>query len=146
MNKRLKWLALAALVLCAGGILFRTPRALAKRALSPILKHVLGRTKKHQTPATKPTRPLIIGYNLDFPGDWSNLMPFIDLMHDARPWAGCCAEKDRRFDATAHLDLDAQGWPRSLRYRDLPSQSYGWIETVFSTQESVPDIGNRLLG
>src|SRR5664279_3108094 len=146
MNKRLKWLALAALVLCAGGILFRTPRALAKRALSPILKHALGGTKKHQTPALKPTRPLIIGYNLDFPGDWSNLMPFIDLMHDARPWAGCCAEKDRRFDATAHLDLDAQGWPRSLRYRDLPSQSYGWIETVFSTQESVPDIGNRLLG
>jgi hypothetical protein len=141
MNKRLRWLAFAALVVCAGGVLFRTPRALAKRALSPILKHVLGKTKKHQAKAAMPTPPLVIGYNLDFPGDWSNLMPFIDLMHDARPWAGCCSGTDPKFDAAAHLNLDAQGWPRSLHYRDLPSQSYAWIETVFSTQESVPDIG-----
>jgi len=84
-----------------------------------------------------------IGYNLDYPGDWSNLMPFIDLMHDACPWMGSCGESDPRCDSTAHLDLDAKGWPRSLRYRDDASRSYAAIETVFSTHKSVPDIGRR---
>src|SRR5688572_21960092 len=27
-----------------------------------------------------------LGYNMDFPGDWSLVTPFIDLMHDARVW------------------------------------------------------------
>ena len=103
-------------------------------------------------PANKPARPRsvgqanarsTIGYNLDFPGDWSNLMPFIDLMHDARPWMGACGEIDPHCDATAHLDLDAKGWPRSLKYRDDASRSYAAIETVFSTHQSVPDVGRR---
>ena len=84
-----------------------------------------------------------IGYNLDFPGDWSNLMPFIDLMRDARPWAGVCGEGEPRCDQQAHLDLDARGWPRSLHYRDDPSRSYAAIETVFSTHQNVPDVGRR---
>jgi hypothetical protein len=56
-----------------------------------------------------PRSDLIVGYNLDFPGDWSDAMPFLDLMHDARPWEGVGAG-----DKYAGLDLDEHGWPRSL--------------------------------
>lgn len=146
MTKRLVWLSLVALGLFAGGMLFRTPRALARRALSPIVDRVLGKAKtKHQPPVTLPVQPLLVGYNLDFPGDWSNLMPFIDLMHDARPWSGTCLDTDPKCDETAHLDLDSHGWPRSLRYRDDPTRSYGSIQTVFSTQQAVPDVGKTFL-
>ena len=146
MNKRLMWLALATLGLFAGGLVFRTPRALARRALSPILSRVLGKTKtKPRPPVPVPDQPLLVGYNLDFPGDWSNLMPFIDLMHDARPWSGTCSDSDPKCDASAHLDLDSHGWPRSLRYRDDPTRSYVNIQTIFSSHRSVPDVGKRFL-
>jgi hypothetical protein len=82
-----------------------------------------------------------IGYNLDFPGDWTLLRPFIDLMHNARPWAGACADADPRCDHYAHLTLDAQGWPKTLQYRDMPTQSYGHLETVFSTIVGGPEVG-----
>jgi hypothetical protein len=60
---------------------------------------------------------LIIGYNLDFPGDWSDAMPFLDLMHDARPWTG---NGGQEADGYAGLDLDAHGWPKTLgRYEHL---------------------------
>ncbi len=90
------------------------------------------------TARAHPRSPL--GYNLDFPGDWSNLRPFIDLMHNARPWAGACAEDDRRCDRYAHLALDEQGWPRSLAYRDRPG-AYAHVESVVSTITQGPDIG-----
>lgn len=140
MNKRLTWLILAGVVVLAGLAFFRTPRALARKALAPILKSKAPKPRQ-QTAASKPAQPLLIGYNLDFPGDWSNLMPFIDLMHDARMWSGQCSDADRKCDARAHLDLDEHGWPRSLRYRDDPTRSYAGIETVFSTHQKVPDVG-----
>ncbi|HVZ87764.1 MAG TPA: hypothetical protein VHG72_12395 [Polyangia bacterium] len=56
-------------------------------------------------PRSKP----IIGYNMDFPGDWTEAIPFVDLMHDARPWEGGGAG-----DKYAGLDLDDHGWPKSL--------------------------------
>ena len=49
-----------------------------------------------------------LGYNMDFPGDWSLVTPFIDLMHDARVWDAGSPE------ATAKLSLDAQGVPQKL--------------------------------
>ena len=82
-----------------------------------------------------------IGYNLDFPGEWSRLRPFIDLMHNARPWAGVCAAADPHCDPYRHLILDAQGWPRSLQYRDNPSLSYAHVESVFSTVTGGPEVG-----
>jgi hypothetical protein len=82
-----------------------------------------------------------LGYNLDFPGDWSNLIPFINLMDDSREWAGQCPTNDSSCDPVAHLDLDAQGWPRSLKYKDDPTRSYRAIETVFSTVTVGPAIG-----
>jgi hypothetical protein len=82
-----------------------------------------------------------IGYNLDFPGDWSLLRPFIDLMHNARPWAGVCAAPDPHCDGYRHLVLDAQGWPRILQYRDNPSLAYDHVESVVSTTKGGPEVG-----
>jgi hypothetical protein len=97
-------------------------------------------TKALAAPArAHPRSPL--GYNLDFPGDWTYLRPFIDLMHNARPWTGTCAEDDPRCDRFAHLSLDRRGWPRTLAYRDRPSAAYAHVETVFSTITTGPDIG-----
>ncbi len=59
-------------------------------------------------PRAEPTKPLILGYNLDFPGDWSEALPFLDLMRDARPWAGAVAGRP------LGAKLDAQGWPVDL--------------------------------
>jgi hypothetical protein len=54
-------------------------------------------------------------------------------MHNARPWIGVCPEADPKCDQYSHESLDAQGWPRTFQYRDLPNRSYRWMETVFST-------------
>ena len=67
----------------------------------------------------------IIGYNLDFPGDWSQAMPFLDLMHDARPWEG----KGEASDKYAGLDLDDHGWPKSLG-------PYTQITSIIRTEHS----------
>ena len=66
-----------------------------------------------RVPARPPPSPLVLGYNLDFPGDWSDAIPFIDLMHDARPWQG-----GGKKDPVVDLDLDTHGWPRSLNGYD----------------------------
>src|SRR5262245_40318599 len=36
-----------------------------------------------------------LGYNLDFPGDWTNLPPFIDQMKNSRAVVGDCSSDDR---------------------------------------------------
>jgi len=87
------------------------------------------------SPAKPPTGNArsAVGYNLDFPGDWSGLPPFIDLMKNARGWIGACAEEDRECDGVSQLDLDEHGWLRSLRYKDHPERSYARVETVVLT-------------
>jgi len=82
-----------------------------------------------------------LGYNLDFPGDWSNLPPFIDQFKNARALYGACSEADSDCDQTQHLDLDEHGWVRSLRYRDDPERSYAYIEVIFNTSKQRSDIG-----
>lgn len=137
--------------MCAASRLLGSSRRMLVKTTPPSPELALPTVKVAPPPLGKPKPRAVgtanarstLGYNLDFPGDWSNLMPFIDLMRDARPWMGACVESEPDCDKHAHLDLDAKGWPRSLRYRDDPSRSYAAIETVFSTQLNVPDVGRR---
>lgn len=86
-----------------------------------------------------------LGYNLDFPGDWTNLPPFLDQLKNSRAPVGNCAEEDPECDHAAHLDLDEHGWPRSLTYRDDPSQAYSSIDFVFNTSDERSDIGSEFV-
>jgi hypothetical protein len=86
-----------------------------------------------------------LGYNLDFPGDWTNLPPFIDQFKNARALYGACAEADADCDQTAHLDLDEHGWVRSLRYRDDPEHAYAFVEVIFNTSKQRSDIGKPFI-
>jgi hypothetical protein len=82
-----------------------------------------------------------LGYNMDYPGDWTNLPPFIDNFKNARGFQGSCSDGDPECEVTAHLDLDPHGWVRSLRYRDQPSRSYGRVEVIVNTSQERSDIG-----
>ena len=86
-----------------------------------------------------------LGYNLDFPGDWTNLPPFIDQFKNARGLYGACTEADPECDQTQHLDLDEHGWVRSLRYKDEPGRSYAYIEVIFNTSKQRSDIGQAFV-
>jgi hypothetical protein len=57
-----------------------------------------------------------LGTNLDAVVDFSPQLPFIDLFKASRPWYG---QADGTFDTNESnlLDLDAQGWVRSLNVR-----------------------------
>jgi hypothetical protein len=86
-----------------------------------------------------------VGYNLDFPGDWTGLPPFIDLMKNARAWTGSCPDADSDCDGVSQLSLDGQGWVRSLRYKDHPGKAYGYVETVVLTRKGQPGFGGDLI-
>lgn len=87
----------------------------------------------------------VVGYNLDFPGDWSGLVPFIDLMKNARAWSGSCPESDPECDGVSQLDLDEHGWVRSLRYKDQPERAYSYVEKVVFTRNEQPGYGGELV-
>jgi len=93
----------------------------------------------HRRPAST------LGYNMDYPGDWTNMPPFIDQMKNARAVQGECSSVDPGCDPAAHLDLDANGWVKSLRYRDDPSRSYAAAHVVFNTSSERPDIGKTFV-
>ncbi len=84
-----------------------------------------------------------LGYNMDFPGDWTNLPPFIDNFKNARGFEGVCGEAEPGCHPTAHLDLDEHGWLRSLRYKDEPSRLYRRVDVIVSSSKARPDIGKR---
>lgn len=86
-----------------------------------------------------------LGYNLDFPGDWTNLPPFIDQMKNSRAPVGNCGDEDPDCDGVAHLNLDEHGWPRSLTYRDDPSRAYSSIDILFNTSNDRSDIGQEFV-
>jgi hypothetical protein len=87
----------------------------------------------------------MLGYNLDFPGEWSNLPPFIDLMKNTQTFVGECADDDPDCDQRAHLDLDAQGWVKSLRYVDDPARSYQRVALPINTSDARPDVGQTFV-
>lgn len=77
----------------------------------------------------------MVGYNMDYPGDWTGMPPFIDLMKNSRAWQGSCSDADPSCDTMAHLSLDEHGWVESLAYRDQPGQAYARVETVVFTNK-----------
>lgn len=85
----------------------------------------------------------VLGYNLDYPGDWTAQPPFIDQMKNSRALTGSC-EPDE-CDATRHLNLDANGWPRSLQFVDDPARAYTRIETYLNSSEERYDLGQRFV-
>lgn len=89
--------------------------------------------------AVQPVQKFQMGYNLDFPGDWTNLPPFIDHFKNARGFAGVC--EPVACDPIAHLDLDAQGWLKSLTFRDDPTRSYSYVESILNTTAVRSDQG-----
>lgn len=92
-----------------------------------------------------PARDFRLGYNLDFPGDWTNLPPFIDQIKNARGWSAACSEEDPDCHPTRHLELDAQGWVKTLRYRGDPTRSYDRVELIFNSSKHRSDIGQRFV-
>jgi hypothetical protein len=92
-----------------------------------------------------PRKASTLGYNMDYPGDWTNLPPFIDQMKNARALEGECSAADANCDATAHLDLDESGWLRSLHYRDDASGAYSAAHILFNSSDQRPDIGDTFV-
>lgn len=87
----------------------------------------------------------VVGYNLDFPGDWSGLVPFIDLMKNARAWTGSCPDGDPDCDGVSQLSLDERGWVRTLRYKDRRQHAYAYVETVVFTHTDQPGFDGDLV-
>jgi hypothetical protein len=99
-----------------------------------------------QTPPVSTARSAFtLGYNMDYPGDWTNSPPFIDQMKNARAMQGVCSSLDPSCDLAAHLDLDANGWVRSLQYREDPSMAYARIAIVLNTSDDRHDIGETFV-
>jgi hypothetical protein len=127
----------------SGRILCGTPLALLGFVLSACGG---GESIAAPAPADNPSNETSsLGYNLDFPGDWSNLPPFIDLMKNTVTFIGECPDADPECDQRAHLDVDEQGWVRSLRYVDDPDLSYSRIAVPLNTSDARPDIGQTFV-
>jgi hypothetical protein len=88
-----------------------------------------------------PRHPSILGYNMDYPGDWSNVPPFIDQVKNGRAIQGECDAVEPGCDRALHLDLDAGGWVRSLKYKDDPTRSYSAASMIINTSNERSDIG-----
>jgi hypothetical protein len=54
-----------------------------------------------------------IGTNLAPIDDWSTEQPFADLMKQSRDWI---SNTDAQWDDGRKIDVDAHGWPKSLKY------------------------------
>ena len=56
-----------------------------------------------------------VGTNLDFVSYWSPQLPFVDVMKSATPWISAdLATQNTVWDNQKKIDLDANGWVRSL--------------------------------
>ncbi len=100
---------------------------------------------RHERPVPVPlAADFRLGYNMDYPGDWSNLPPFIDHFKNARGFTGVCADEDD-CHPTQHLDLDARGWVKSLKYRDDPARAYERVEVIINSSRERSDIGKAFV-
>jgi hypothetical protein len=97
------------------------------------------------SPNAGPRRASTLGYNMDYPGDWTNVPPFIDQMKNARAVLGDCASADPDCDPARHLDLDANGWVRSLTYKDDATHAYAGVHAIVTTSNQRPDIGQTFV-
>jgi hypothetical protein len=104
------------------------------------LKHDLASDSGADVAEAKPRRPSMLGYNMDFPGEWTNMPPFIDQMKNARAFRGECSAADPKCDPSAHLDLDDEGWVKSLAYKDDPLRAYSAVNVILNTSSDRPDI------
>ena len=109
----------------------------------------LSRTDPSSSPEARvlsaPRKASTLGYNMDFPGDWTNVPPFIDQMKNARALQGDCSSADPDCDPIAHLDLDDHGWLKSLRYRDDASRAYSAAHAIVNSSDERPDIGETFV-
>lgn len=107
---------------------------------------LLRRWYRYEPPIEVPiASDLRIGYNMDYPGDWTNLPPFIDNFKNARGFRGACSDADADCDPLAHLDLDERGWVKSLRYRDDPARAYENVEIIVNTSDDRSDVGRTFV-
>jgi hypothetical protein len=114
----------------------------ALAVLALVVAYGVRRWLRYEPPIEVPlAQEFRLGYNLDFPGDWTNLPPFIDHFKNARGFSGACADDDPDCHPSAHLDLDEQGWVKTLRYRDAPSRAYDRVEVILNTSRQRSDIG-----
>ncbi len=65
-----------------------------------------------------------LGTNLDGPFDWSEVAPFIDGFRLSRAWTSAPAEGAP--DDAQPIDVDAHGWVRSLRPRQIVRTGIHW--------------------
>lgn len=86
-----------------------------------------------------------LGYNLDLPGDWTNLPPFIDQVKNGRAPAGDCSDTDAECDPVAHLSLDERGWVTTLDYADDPELAYEGVRWIINSSSERSDIGERFV-
>ncbi len=114
MSVRQRGLGVAALLLVSGtGVVGAAPIRSAPIAA----QHVVGASQPAQrlgVPSTTPPTtlpPPRLGTNLSGPVDWSVEMPFIDQFKTSRNWISGTADV---FDDQRPLDVDADGWVRSL--------------------------------
>ncbi len=91
-----------------------------------------------------PSGTATLGYNLEYPGEWSSAPPFIDQMKSTPLFYGEC-DGGEPCDENAHLDLDPAGWPRSMAFRDDPTRRYDRIQRVLMTTNFRSDIGERFV-
>ncbi len=99
-----------------------------------------------QSALAQPTGSLRLGTNLAEVTDYSPQLPFVNLFRSSRPWLTQCevgldpgCTSDNAFDTNeAHeIDLDVDGWVRSLPPRSSPV-TYTSVATVWDLPTSFP--------
>ncbi len=74
-----------------------------------------------------------LGANLNFMAAWSSEYTFVDAFKQSSPWFAA-GPPTWQSVSDEELDLDANGWPRSLRNRHDGSVVYNFIGTVMFDQ------------
>lgn len=81
-----------------------------------------------------------MGGNLDFPGDWSEEYPFIDLLKNSRNWSAICPKSNRSCypkneemedKGIDFIQMDDQGWVTTLQAKHDPNVVFDNVETIF---------------